>query len=126
MKILHILETAFRGTIEEQDDTVVWTLHAMKNSGQAGSVVLQGNIVCHASKSQDASGLTLGEHPQTNPVDLAGDLTKLMAAGVPIYLVSEDASARGLGSSDIIDGVQHISRRGLAALCDDHDQVWHW
>jgi len=126
MKILHILETAFRGTIEEQDDTVVWTVHAMKNSGQEGALLLQGNIVCHAARGQDASGLVFGEHNQSNPVDLAGDLAKVMAAGVPVYLVTEDASERGLEAADLIEGIEPISRAGIAGLCDAHDMVWHW
>ena len=126
MKILHILETAFRGTIEEQDDTVVWTVHAMKKAGQAGAVLLRGNIVCHAARGQDASGLTFGGVTQTNPVDLSGDLAKLMAAGVDVYVVTDDAAERGLESGDLVDGVKPVGRAGVAALCDDHDAVWHW
>lgn len=126
MKILHILETAFRGTIEEQDDTVVWTVHAMKKSGQDASVLLRGNIVCHAAKGQDASGLTFGDETQSNPVDLAGDMDKLVAAGVPIFVVREDAAERGLDPSDLIASVEPIGRDQVAALCDDHGLVWHW
>ena len=126
MKILHILETAFRGTIEEQDDTVVWTVHAMKKAGQSATVLLRGNIVCHAARGQDAGGLTFGGVTQTNPVDLSGDLTKLMAAGVDVYVVADDAAERGLEGSDLIDGVQAVGGGGVAALCDAHDAVWHW
>ena len=126
MKFLHILETAYRGTIEEQDDTVVWTVHAMKNAGQDGAVLLRGNIVCHATRGQDASGLVFGEHKQSNPVDLAGDLGKLINAGVPVFVVSEDAAERGLSAGDIVDDVQQVERANVASLCDDHDMVWHW
>ncbi len=125
MKILHILETAFRGTIEEQDDTVVWTVHAMKKAGQAGTVVLQGNIVCHAARGQDASGLSIGGTTQSNPVDLAGDLHKLIAEGVSVKVVAEDVADRGLDGA-LMDGVEAIDRAALPALCDAHDLVWHW
>ncbi len=126
MSILHILETAFRGTIEEQDDTVIWTVHAMRKAGQEASVVLQGNIVGHAVRGQDASGLRFGDETQTNPVDLAGDMQKLIAAGVPVYVVGADASDRGIAAGDLIDGVEVIDRARVAALADAHDLVWHW
>jgi sulfur relay (sulfurtransferase) DsrF/TusC family protein len=126
MSILHILETAFRGTIEEQDDTVIWTVHAMRKAGQEASVLLQGNIVAHAARGQDASGLSFGGKTQTNPVDLAGDMEKMIAAGVPVYLVEDDASDRGLSRDDLIDGVEFIDRSAIPDLCDSHDLVWHW
>ncbi len=126
MNILSIIETAFRGTIEEQDDTVVWATHAMKNAGQDFSVLLRGNAVCHAVRGQDASGLRFGDESQSNPVDLPGDLTKLMAAGVPVFVVAGDLANRGLSPGDLIDGLQAVDRAGVAALCDRHDQVWHW
>ena len=126
MKILNIVETAFRGTIEEQDDTVIWTVHAMKNSGQQATVLLRGNIVCHAVTGQDASGLQIRGTHQTNPVDLAGDLSKLMAAGVEVFVVAEDAADRGLAPAELVDGVQSVDRAGVAALCDAHEAVWHW
>lgn len=122
MRILHILETAFRGTVEEQDDTVVWTVHAMKNAGQPGTVLLRGNIVGHAARSQSVAPL----FGQSNPVDLAGDLEKLAAAGVPVFVVREDAADRGLAEADLIDAVEWIDRSRVAALCDDHEAVWHW
>ncbi len=126
MKILSIVETAFRGTIEEQDDTVVWATHAMKRAGQDFTLLLRGNAVCHAVRGQDASGLTLGAWSQQNPVDLAGDLQKLMADGVPVVAVRDDLAERGLEGNEVIEGVSLVGRRQLASLLDDHDLVWHW
>lgn len=126
MSILSIIETAFRGTIEEQDDTVVWTVHAMRKAGQDIHVVLRGNAVCHATKGQDASGLAFGDWKQENPVDLAGDLTKLMADGVSVYVIKDDLAARGLEGGDLVDGLTLIDNSELAGLCDKHDTVWHW
>ena len=126
MSIISIVETAFRGTIEEQDDTVIWTVHAMRKAGQDIDVILRGNAVCHAAKGQDASGLTFGDWGQTNPVDLAGDLEKLMAAGVKVYVVTDDLTARGLAVSDLVDGLTPIANAEIARLCEQHETVWHW
>ena len=80
----------------------------------------------HAVRGQDASGLQFGDSVQSNPVDLAGDLTKLMAAGVPVFVVRGDVVDRGIGVEELIEGVELIGREDLPGLCDAHDLVWHW
>jgi len=125
-KILNIVETAYRANIEEQDDPVVWIAHALKGAGADISVLLRGNAVNYAIKGQDASGLSFGAKKQTQPPQLARDITSLIGKGVTVSVVQDDAAERGLEGTDFIDGLTMVSRSGLPKLVADHDQVWHW
>ena len=126
MKALNIIETAYRATLEEQDDTVVWLTHAMKGAGADLDVLLKANAVNYGAKGQDASGLSFGEEEQTQPPRLADDVKSLIDKGVVVYVVAEDLTDRGLEQSHLIEGLQSVSRAGVAALLARYDQVWHW
>ena len=114
MKILQIIETAYRATIEEQDDTIVWLTHAMRGAGGDFSVLLRGNAVNYAVPGQNAEGLSFGTWEQTQPPQIADDIAGLIGKGVEILAVQEDLTERGLGETRLIDGVEAISRSGLA------------
>jgi len=126
MKALNIVETAYRATIEEQDDTIVWITHAMKGAGADVSLLLRGNAVNYAVKGQDASGLAFGEARQTRPPELAEDVAKLVPKGVDVYIVDDDLADRGIERGELIDGLEHVGRGEIAALLGKFDQVWHW
>lgn len=126
MKVLQIIETAYRATLEEQDDTVVWITHAMKGAGGELDVLLRGNAVNYALRGQDASGLAFGEWRQTQPPRLADDIAGLIGKGVAVYYVQDDAVARGIGESAFVEGLKPIARTGVAELLGAYDQVWHW
>ncbi len=126
MKALSIIETGYRATLEEQDDTIVWITHAMKGAGADLDVLLRGNAVNYAVTGQNASGLAFGNERQTQPPDLAGDVAKLTEKGVKVFVVMEDLTDRGIASGDLIDGLETVDRSGIAGLLDGYDQVWHW
>jgi len=126
MKVLQVIDTAYRCTIEEQDDPVVWITHAMKGAGGDFGLLLRGNAVNYAVRGQDASGLVLGGRKQTQPPRVDEDLKKLTQKGVQVYLVKEDAADRGIETSDLVEGVEAVPRAGVARLFDQYDQIWHW
>ena len=125
-RILQVVESAYRATIEEQDDTVVWFTHAIKSGGADVTVLLRGHAVNYAVKGQDASGLAFGDRKQTQPPDLPGDLARLIARGVSVYVVHNDLVARGLTPDDLVEGVTPVMTCELPALLDRYDLVWHW
>jgi len=125
-KALSIIESAYRATLEEQDDTIVWLTHAMKGAGANVDVLLRGSAVNYAVKGQDASGLQFGERKQTQPPRIDEDVAKLVPKGVKVFIVEEDLAERGVQRSEIVAGVEPISRGKLAQLFGHYDHVWHW
>jgi sulfur relay (sulfurtransferase) DsrF/TusC family protein len=127
MKVLNIVDTAYRATLEEQDDTIVWITAAMRtNAGAPVDLLLRGNAVNYAVRSQDASGLAFGDQRQTQPPQLAKDLEKLKDKGTRVLLVRDALRERGIDEGELVTGVEFVARDALAKLFDEYDQVWHW
>jgi sulfur relay (sulfurtransferase) DsrF/TusC family protein len=125
-KTLQIIDQAYRCTVEEQDDPVLWITHVLKGAGGDVSVLLRGNAVNYAVRGQDASGLSFGERKQTQPPRLDEDVAKLVGKGVDVFVVEDDAAERGLERSELIAGVKGVARAALPRLLAAYDQVWHW
>lgn len=125
-KALSIIESAYRATLEEQDDTIVWLTHALKGAGANVDVLLRGNAVNYAVQGQDASGLAFGERRQTQPPRIDDDVAKLVSKGVKVFIVQDDLAARGVERSELIGGIEPIARDRVPALLGAYDQVWHW
>jgi len=126
MKTLSIIESAYRGTIEEQDDTIVWLHGAMKGAGADVALLLRGNAVNYLVEGQDAGGLAFGEWRQTQPPRIAKDLAALIGKGVEIRYVADDLAERGIERDELIAGAQPVARAGLADLIGRYERVWHW
>jgi predicted peroxiredoxin len=126
MKTLNIIEAAYRGTIEEQDDTIVWIAHAMKGAGADLALLLRGSAVSCAVRGQDASGLAFGAEKQSQPPRLADDLAALLPKGVTLYAIEEDIVERGIEADELIEGIKRVGRADLPRLFADFERVWHW
>ena len=125
-KILQIVETAYRATLEEQDDPVLWLVTSLRGNGADTDVLLRGNAVNYVVRDQDASGLQFGERRQTQPPRLADDVRRLGEKGVRVFYVEDDAKRRGIARDEIIDGPTPIAAHAFAELIEGYQQVWHW
>ncbi len=74
MKALQILQSAYRCTVEEQDDPALWFVQVLKTAQGDVDIVLKNNAVNYAVVSQDASGLSFGNWKQSQPSQLNQDL----------------------------------------------------
>ena len=125
-KILSVVEHAYAGTLEEQDDTTLWITHMFKNAGADISALLRGNATNYAVRGQDASGLRFGAAALAVPPTIDKDIEDLIAKGVAVYAVREDLEQRGIKPADLVAGVTPVAKSDIARLFDEHDMVWHW
>jgi intracellular sulfur oxidation DsrE/DsrF family protein len=126
MKVLNIVETAYRATLEEQDDPVVWILHAMKGAGAEHGVVLSGNAVNYAVMAQGVPPLMFGDKVQKHAPRIAEQVAGLVAKGVEVMVVRECLHARGIDEEELMAGLAMIKQAALPKVMNAYDQVWHW
>ena len=126
MKVLQMISCAYRATIEEQDDTILWLTQAMKAAGADLDVLLTGNAVNYALKGQDASGLEIGDWRQSQPPRIDDDLERMIGKGIAVLAVADDLAERGLADASLVNGVRRIPRAELARLMAGYDRVWRW
>src|SRR5262245_32395804 len=106
MKTLQILESAYRATLEEQDDTVLWFTRAIRAAGAPVDVLLMGAAANYAVRGQDASGFAIGAWSQRHPPKIETEIEKLFRSGARIRVLDEDLAERGISREALIAGIE--------------------
>ncbi len=126
MTTLSIIETAYRATLEEQDDPIIWVNQAMCGAGADINILLRGNAVNYATIGQVVEPLTIGDRQQHCSPHISDDVASLPGKGIIVYVVGEELSARGIDNGDLVEGMTIIAEADLPGLLNQHDRVWHW
>lgn len=126
MKVLNIVETAYRATLEEQDDTILWLSQSFQSAGTDVSILLRGNAVNYLVRGQKSFNLSFGTWQQTHPPELSRDLEQMIEKGIVVYAIEEDIEERSLPQHRLIKDVLMISKKQIASLFDRFEHVWHW
>jgi sulfur relay (sulfurtransferase) DsrF/TusC family protein len=124
--ILCVVESAYRGTQEEQDDAVFWLTHAIQKAGGSMAVLLRGNAVNYLVAGQDPSGVLIGKRRMERPLYPQKDIAAMKVSGIAVFAVLEDIETRGIARRSLIGEVELVSQGDLPAIFGRYDQVWHW
>ena len=124
--ILDIVERAYEGTLEEQDDQALWLVHALKNAGMEQTVLLRGPGTAYAVNGQGVGTLTVAGKRAGNPGKMHEDLQRLSEKGVEILVVDEDATERGIEASDLIPEARMVARAEVPQLMVDAERIFAW
>jgi len=126
MRVLQVVESAYRATLEEQDDTVLWFTRAIRGAGAAADVLLTGTAVSYAVRGQSAAGLRIGAWSQRHPPAIETEITKLVESGARVVALSEDLADRGIAKEAMLPGIESLGRKSLGGLFAQYDRVWKW
>lgn len=126
MKLLNIVSSGYRATIEEQDDTVVWISHCLRNAGGEVDLLLQGAAANYPVREQAVTPIKLGARAQSQGPDVHAQVREFLGKGGAVYVVREDAEERGIEARRMLQDVELLARDALPDLLSRYDRVWHW
>ena len=126
MKVLNILATGYRATLEEQDDTVLWISQAMQRAGADLDLLLRGAAANYVVEGQQVAPLSIGGRTQRHAPDVHAQVADLATRGAGIFVLREDLERYGLLASPRFDGARTIGADELPGLLAAYDRVWHW
>lgn len=125
-KVLSVIDSAYRASLEEQDDAGLWFSAAVAKAGTDITLLLTGNAVNYATTGHSTAPLKLGGGEIAHPMDPNVDVKRAADLGCACFFIQEDAQERGIDPSSLMDGVEGISRHQLVDFIEKFDDIWHW
>lgn len=117
--VLSVLRGADAGAAREADPALDVNAYAVAEDIDLTLVLkdqgVELGLVSAAPTPEVIAGLAV---PAAEP---ATDLQALLGSGVRVCAVREDLRARGLGTGDLVEGVEPIDAEALAGMVADHD-----
>jgi hypothetical protein len=125
-RMLQILTSAYRATLEEQDDPVLWLTHSLRNNGAQVDLLFRSTAVNYAVRQQAVRGLHIGAWQQSQPPDIALEVRALMSKESKVFVLREDLDARGVRRDELLDGIGFVTHAELPALLRTYRWIWQW
>lgn len=126
MKILSILSSGYRATLEEQDDTVLWFSQTLRRSSADIDLLLRNSAVNYIVGGQVVTPLAIGGREQRNAPDVHGQVLALAESGAGIFVLEEELEKYGLADKAKHNWIQVIAAPDLPSMVAGYDRVWHW
>lgn len=126
MKVLSILSSGYRATLEEQDDTVLWISQALRRAGADVDLLLRNSSVNYVVENQRVAPLGIGGRTQQNAPDVGAQLRDLVGSGAALFVLKEDLHTYGLSEGALPGEVRIVGSSDLPQILTRYDQVWHW
>lgn len=126
MKILNIIESGYRGTVEEQDDTILWLSQSMQAAGAEIDVLLRGNAVNYALEAQKSLPVSFGNWTQQHPPEVVTQVRSLIKKGAEVYASAADINNRGILHDRLLASVTLLADADISRLFDRYDRVLAW
>jgi hypothetical protein len=126
MKVLSILSDAYRATLEEQDDTVLWISQALRRAGAELDLLLRGPAANYVVEGQRVSPLTIGARTQRHAPDVHAQVADLAKSGARIFVIDADLERYGMLESAKLPAAQIVASTDLPRLVSGYESVWHW
>lgn len=126
LRLLIIVEHAYRGTVEGQYSHVLWICRSHQRMGGHLGVLLKGNTILYARSSQTDTALTLGEHALTHLNDYGASLAALLTEGATVYVFAPDATRLQMDPTDLVPAIRWVHLADVPDLFAQYDSVWYW